>query len=36
MLVLIVRLKRVFFHLKGGGFIEGVWKESAKKNDLTE
>jgi hypothetical protein len=29
-------LKRVFIHLKGGAFIEGVWKESAKKNNRNE
>jgi hypothetical protein len=30
------RLKHVFLHLKGRAFIEGVWKESVKKNDRTE
>jgi hypothetical protein len=29
------RLKLVFLHLKGGAYIEGIWKESAKENDQT-
>jgi hypothetical protein len=28
-------LKLVFLHLKGGAYIGGAWKESAKVNDRT-